>query len=1730
MDITKDKDGKAHLTLTADPAWLADPARVYPVFIDPAIYPYYSGNPDGTLLRGDAYVSELYPTTNFGTPYNTYDSTYSRYHLALSRWISSGNTTRGLVGFDVRYHIHEMGYNSAYNRGADVSAATFKAHCYYTSSGNPMTVYLHRVNGDWAEDAVTWNNRPGTSLISSQSVSAGSWASFDATSLAQEWVRGEENGGARNRGFGLRRDESANGALRIDARESATYDPRLEMSYTSLGCLYSLDEAPTKFITGDTKACSVYVKNTGANIWYCSTSDPTNPMQLSYKISEWTGTKVGEGSIDLPRDVLPGETISISLPITAPTIANTYELSLSMQKKDQYLFDEKGVDPGEGNITVVAPAQLPTDAERTDSARLSGPSWMSHARMGGLAANLVTGNATASATDLAVSGRGAFSLARTYNSGAPSGQATLFGPGWFSNLDTKVKDYGNGWLAYWDSGGTSYLLCEAQKANLFVCPEGAYFRVEKNPDYTDPADTDDNKNWRYRVIGTSGGMQFFDGNGKLIYFAGPARADGGTGNYVNKTKIEYGKNFDGGAANDDILVTEASGRTFPIWVSGAKITQALEGVSWADEGGHDPRSVSYEYAGAGGRLSKVTLSPGGHWTAISYHSYNPKLVSQVETRLDTDLTRKSYYAYSDGKLTAYRDPRSTSSADNTYKTTITYGSGSTVVSSPSVSNYVGSPSINICAKYVFDSAGHTTGKYGGVNPDGTGGLSRSDTAWNACHQVTCTTDYSDLSTPLGSTSMLYDGRGNVTRLTDDLNSTEKATATTDYTASAIASNNPTQVTSPDGDKVSIEYGGGQSYFKTTEANDAQTVVLRDEATENSRLSVALPAPYINHITNPSMEKDNDYLSGVADGWTAEENLNPVGATDYQVYTVDPPDSAAAGRRVQRLEVQGNTNTGQMAIKQEVDLPGIMENDANITLAFSYRNSACANRELWLEYRVLDSGGSPVTARSVKLNPSLEWNRTSLTFEKSSPIDSIEVKLVMKVTETGQDAWAEFDAVQLFYGTRDTSFNSVENSSFRTWDGDCPTGWSIDNQNYLKPAYGFTPTELTFDGDNFATQTVKVKPNTRYLFFVRLLVQSAGEGEGARASCGGQYASEGSVRGYIGGSDYGIGDAGTPGVPDAPATAFKIIDSGDATTLEIKLELCAGDYTQATFYDVSLTEMPQDVTTSYDSRGNYANEVTAPNADGGYSTTYVTTDPVGNVRKARDARSDGPTDNTYCFTYSYNELSQLTSLVSPLVHDADGEDIQAYTADYDHYDKAGRLLWFLDNKGEETSYEYNPLGQVTEKTDALARQVQVEYNEVGGVKKVTYPDPDGPNNPLLSWEVYYAYRKNGTLDKVAFRDPQGNLTNPYAFTYDGAGRMTQVSDSATGITLNFSFDKASRLLSGSSSYAGGFTSTYAYTKAGRLTSLGYSKSGWGSGTQVTYAYRDTGEQASLTLPAGHGAISYAYDDQGRLSTLHNSVPTSPNVSYPTSLTYDAAGRVASVSSAFADSGSLTEYTYDAIGNVTCMVQGNIRNLYAYDELCRLTSWTEKTAGLITASEKYFYDGNGNLTAVDTLGGGETHAYDAANQCTDTGFTYDTCGNLTSDGEWAYAYERGTRLASATNDTQNIKLAFGYDPRGRRCSKCAYERDAQGQYTVQTYAVFYHYDAGGNVLAETDAAGNLIRSYAYDLSGHPVAMTQDLGAGQKTFFLHSNARGDVIYVTDENMNWAKRFTYDPWGRVT
>jgi RHS repeat-associated protein len=74
--------------------------------------------------------------------------------------------------------------------------------------------------------------------------------------------------------------------------------------------------------------------------------------------------------------------------------------------------------------------------------------------------------------------------------------------------------------------------------------------------------------------------------------------------------------------------------------------------------------------------------------------------------------------------------------------------------------------------------------------------------------------------------------------------------------------------------------------------------------------------------------------------------------------------------------------------------------------------------------------------------------------------------------------------------------------------------------------------------------------------------------------------------------------------------------------------------------------------------------------------------------------------------------------------------------------------------------------------------------------------------------------------------------------------------------------------------------------------------------------------------------------------------------------------------------------------------------------------------------------------------------------------------------------------------------------------------------------YHYQGDSlNVLYETDASGNVIKSYVYGENGQLLAMKK----GGATYFYHYNAHGDVIALTDAQGNVVARYQYDTWGKI-
>ncbi len=157
------------LVVGADPGWLADPTRVYPVRIDPTIHTT-ADNPS------DTFVSSHYQSTN-----------YISHHTV---WIDSGTYTEyGLYQPDTML-MGDMATKKA--SGHRVVASELKVNAYDISHAGDVKAYMCATSTACYLSTVTWNNKPSTVATLStatQYISSGGWKYFDVTGMTEYWQR-----------------------------------------------------------------------------------------------------------------------------------------------------------------------------------------------------------------------------------------------------------------------------------------------------------------------------------------------------------------------------------------------------------------------------------------------------------------------------------------------------------------------------------------------------------------------------------------------------------------------------------------------------------------------------------------------------------------------------------------------------------------------------------------------------------------------------------------------------------------------------------------------------------------------------------------------------------------------------------------------------------------------------------------------------------------------------------------------------------------------------------------------------------------------------------------------------------------------------------------------------------------------------------------------------------------------------------------------------------------------------------------------------------------------------------------------------------------------------------------------------------------------------------------------------------------------------------------------------
>ena len=536
--------------------------------------------------------------------------------------------------------------------------------------------------------------------------------------------------------------------------------------------------------------------------------------------------------------------------------------------------------------------------------------------------------------------------------------------------------------------------------------------------------------------------------------------------------------------------------------------------------------------------------------------------------------------------------------------------------------------------------------------------------------------------------------------------------------------------------------------------------------------------------------------------------------------------------------------------------------------------------------------------------------------------------------------------------------------------------------------------------------------------------------------------------------------------------------------------------------------------AYDGAGNLTSltdalKGTTAYAYDGRGLAVEVTDALGNVyRNTFDAsgsriRIEAP-DGTW-IRYAYDALGRQ-------IRSTDSEGLVKSYA----YDGAGNLLEASDNEGHSTRYAYDQAGNLLSVTDALGNATSYTYDAYGRVLSVT--DPAGST-------ARYTYDAMGNIE--SYTDGAGFTTS---YAYDQENRCIGVSDALHG-TQAYTYDALGNLKSDTNPL--GETNAYEYDALGRVTEI---------------------------LETGGLRTQYAYDASGNLTE-----ETDPNGN-KTSYEYDALDRLISITEA---DGSREDYLYDALGNLVKYQDalGHVTS-YGYDSVSQMTELVLPEGG----TWHYAYDGHGKvIKETDPLGRETSYAYSKSGELVkrtladgaEYRYHYDLLGRITGleapEGRnlsWeysgtgdliretdakgnaiSYTYDNLHRLLSVTNP-EGGKTSYAYDEAGNLTSsvspmgtESSFRYDALDRlsrsYTPGLPEISYTYDEAGNLAAVTET-GRESRTtrYTYDLNGNLLTEADPLDQ-RKTYAYDSRNR---LIETASAGGRREQYAYDGDSRMT
>jgi RHS repeat-associated protein len=503
--------------------------------------------------------------------------------------------------------------------------------------------------------------------------------------------------------------------------------------------------------------------------------------------------------------------------------------------------------------------------------------------------------------------------------------------------------------------------------------------------------------------------------------------------------------------------------------------------------------------------------------------------------------------------------------------------------------------------------------------------------------------------------------------------------------------------------------------------------------------------------------------------------------------------------------------------------------------------------------------------------------------------------------------------------------------------------------------------------------------------------------------------------------------------------------------------------------------------AYDQEGR---EVASTNALGSVVTTSY--DPRGNVTAVDGA--------TYPLRMEYDLKGRRTALTT--FRDAGGAASSPPVGDTTRWtlDPATGLCLsktYADNS--TVSYTYTPDGLPARTTWPGGRWQENGYN---AKREIVSTERSDGEETTFAYDVYSR--------EIAVTNDSASIE----FTRDERGRATNVTTTVAGEvhSLVREFDEAGRL-----SQAGDLF--YEYDAEGRLSIVS------NAAVAVEYQYAADGRDAGYSLTLHNGSVfarSVARDAMRR--SLVTGITSSMNNNPVESIAY----------------------SYDALGRPT----SRNNDAFGYNDRSEVTSASIMGWAPSPSTASYGYDGIGNLqlssfnAATNAYTANSLNQYTAIQEISAPSAplrvpTYDTDGNMLSDGVLSFTYDAASRLKTVSSNGVTLVTNF-YDAKSRRVKKVTpnatttffyddwnlvEERIVYADNTTSTIRYYWgkdlsgtlqgaggvggllylkrngviyvpHADAFGNILRYADTAGNIVATYVYDTFGRTISTTGPL----------------------------------------